>query len=338
MSLTALMDRLSGDVQKRTVTEVSKGVAQLGKGLRSFAVTVTRSYEETIDNVVDKSKGLLDGFRDMATKARTFAQNLRTLRDMNLDPRLFAELVQAGVEAGGATAQALVDGGSDTVKEISNLFGEIDTLGGELGFEVSQNFYDAGESLIDQLLAGMRAQQTALENQAIAMANTFAANFKPRLDVAINAAVTSATTAAEAVAEAAKNELEVPEIQIDQSALDTLKRLIERANQYIINLGGTNLTATAGAVVKRDLYQQLYDMVASGTRVDLTGIESGLSAAELTQRAAGAGANVSNITINVNASGYAGGAQAGQAVVEEIKNFERYNGTVGKFLLQAQAV
>jgi hypothetical protein len=183
----------------------------------------------------------------------------------------------------------------------------------------------------------MRAQQTALENQAIAMANSFAANFKPRLDVAINAAVTSATAAAEAVAEAAKNELEVPEIQIDQSALDTLKRLIERANQYIINLGGTNLTATAGAVVKRDLYQQLYDMVASGTRVDLTGIESGLSAAELTQRAAGAGANVSNITINVNASGYAGGAQAGQAVVEEIKNFERYNGNVGKFLLQ-QAV
>jgi hypothetical protein len=338
MSLTSLMDSLSGDVQKRTVTEVSQGVAQLGKDLRSFSVTVSKSYEETVDDVADKSKGLLDGFRDIASKARSFADNLRKLRGMEIDPRLFSQLVQAGVEAGGATAQALVDGGVDTVKEISALFSEVDTLGGELGFDVSKTFYDSGQKLIDQLLAGMRAEQDALETQAETMAEAFAKAFKEKFALAIAAAQTVAENAAQGVADTAKGDLELPAAMIDQEALATLKRLIEKANQYIINLGGTNLNATAGAVVKRDLYQQLYDMVGKGTQVDLTGIESGLSTAELAQRAGAAGANVSNITINVNASGYSGGAQAGQAVVEEIKNFERYNGNVGKFLLQSQAV
>ncbi len=338
MSLISLMDSLSGDVQKRTVTEVSKGVTQLGKDLRNFSVTVTRSYEETIDNVANKSQGLLDGFRNMATKARSFAENLRKLRDMELDPRLFSRLVQAGVEAGGATAQALVDGGVETVKEISDLFSEVDTLGGELGFDVSKTFYDSGQKLIDQLLAGMRAEQDALETQAETMAEAFAKAFKDKFGLAITAAQTAAENAARGVADTDKGKLDLPPSMIDQEALSTLKRLIERANDYIINLGGTNLTATAGAAVKRDLYQTLYDMVAKGTKVDLTGIESGLTSAELTQRAASAGADVSNVYITVNATGYSGGAQAGQAVVEEIKNFERYNGNVGKFLLQSQAV
>jgi hypothetical protein len=328
MSLTSLMDSLSGDVQKRTVTEVSKGVTQLGKDLRNFSVTVTRSYEETIDDVANKSEGLLNGFRNMATKARSFAENLRKLRDMNLDPRLFSQLVQAGVEAGGATAQALVEGGVDTVREISSLFAEVDTLGGELGFDVSKTFYDSGQKLIDQLLAGMRAEQDALETQAESMAEAFAKAFRERFGQAITAAQSAAETAAQGVADTARGKLEVPPAAIDQEALKTLKDLIVKANNYIIKLGGTNLTATAGAVVKRDLYQTLYDMVAKGTKVDLTGIESGLSAAELAQRASAAGANVTNITVNVATDATQSNAMVGQTIANVINNYTNKGGAL----------
>jgi hypothetical protein len=328
MSLTSLMDSLSGDVQKRTVTEVSKGVTQLGKDLRNFSVTVTRSYEETIDDVANKSQGLLNGFRDMATKARSFAENLRKLRDMKLDPRLFSQLVQAGVEAGGATAQALVEGGYDTVREISDLFAEVDTLGGELGFDVSKTFYDSGQKLIDQLLAGMRAEQDALETQAETMAEAFAKAFREKFGQAITAAQSAAETAARGVADTAKGELQVPPAAIDQEALATLKRLIERANQYIINLGGTNLSATAGAVVKRDLYQELFDLVNAGKKVDLTGIEAGLTSAELAQRAANAGANVTNITVNVSTDATQSNAMVGQTIANVINNYTNKGGAL----------
>jgi hypothetical protein len=337
LSLSELMNKLAEDTEKRTVTEVSKGVVSLGNDLRQFNVTVSRSYEETIGKVTDKSAGLLDGFRTMAEKARAFGEQLRKLRAMELDSRLFNEIVQSGVEAGGATAQALIDGGVDSIKEINSLYKEIDTIGGELGFDVSKTYFDAGKELIDSLLAGMRADQEALENEARTMAEAFAKAFQSKLNVAITVSQNAAEAAAEAVAGTAIDKLEVPPLAIDQEALATLKSLIEKANNYIIRLGGTDLNLTAGAVIKRDLYQELFNMVQAGKMVDLTGIESGLTSAELAQRAAGAGATTSNVYITVNATGYSGGAQAGQAVVEEIKNFERYNGNVGKFLLQ-QAV
>jgi hypothetical protein len=337
LSLSELMNKLAEDTEKRTITEVSKGVVSLGNDLRQFNVTVSRSYEETIGKVTDKSAGLLDGFRTMAEKARAFGEQLRKLRAMELDSRLFNEIVQSGVEAGGATAQALIDGGVESIKEINSLYKEIDTIGGELGFDVSKTYFDAGKDLIDSLLAGMRADQEALENEARTMAEAFAKAFQSKLNVAITVSQNAAEAAAEAVAGTAIDKLEVPPLAIDQEALATLKTLIEKANNYIIRLGGTDLNLTAGAVIKRDLYQELFNMVQAGKMVDLTGIESGLTSAELAQRAAGAGATTSNVYITVNATGYSGGAQAGQAVVEEIKNFERYNGNVGKFLLQ-QAV
>jgi len=138
LRLTSLFSKLKDETEQITVTETSQGVMKLGASLREFEVTVARSYEKTIQKVQDKSAGLLQGFRDMADKARGFAENLRKLRDMGLDPMLFNELVEAGVEAGGETAQALVDGGDETILEINSLFAEINRLGADLGMDVGQ--------------------------------------------------------------------------------------------------------------------------------------------------------------------------------------------------------
>jgi hypothetical protein len=334
LSLSQLMNKLAQDTETRTVTEVSKSVARLGDDLRLFNVTVSRSYEETIGKVTDKSAGLLDGFRTMAEKARGFGQQLRQLRAMGLDSRLFNEIVQSGVEAGGATAQALIDGGVESIREINSLYNEIDTIGGQLGFDVSRTYFDAGKELIDSLLAGMRAEQDALEQQAITMAEAFARAFESRLNVAISVSQGAAEAAANATATAAQNALQVPPLALDQEALNTLTKLINKANAYIENVATVDGDKWAGAVLKRDLYQELFDLVTAGQKVDLTGIEGGLSSAELAQRAATASSGQITYNVTVNSTGFAGGAQAGQAFVEELKNFERNNGSVGNFLIQ----
>lgn len=327
LSLSDLMNKLADDTEKRTVTEVSKGVAKLGDDLRQFNVTVSRSYEETIGKVTDKSTGLLEGFRTMAEKARGFGQQLRQLRALGLDSRLFNEIVQSGVEAGGATAQALIDGGADSIQEINSLYSEIDTIGGELGFDVSKTYFDAGKELIDSLLAGMRAEQTALETQATTMAEAFAKAFQSRLNVAISVSQTAAETAANATATAARNELAVPPLALDQKALATLTKLINKANAYIENVASVDADKWAGAVLKRDLYQELFDLVTAGRKVDLTGIESGLTSTELSQRAAAAGATT-NITINVSTDATQSNAMVGQTIANVINDYANKGGSV----------
>jgi len=183
MSLTAIFNSLKDETETRTITEVSRGVIKLGEGLREFNVIVTKEYEQTIGNVTNKTAGLLDGFKAMSIKSKDFAENLRTLRDMGLDPQLFDQLVRAGVEAGGQTAQALVDGGASTISEISALFADINALGAELGEEVAVTLYGTGIDLVDGLLAGITSQQESLEEEAERLATAFSNAFKTSLDL-----------------------------------------------------------------------------------------------------------------------------------------------------------
>ena len=334
MNLTSLFDSLSKETQTRTVTEVSKGIVQLSGDLRTFNVTVSKSYEETLTSVSDKSQGLLEGFQQMAVKARAFADNLQKLKALGLDPMLFDQLVQAGVEAGSETAQALVDGGSDTINEINSLYQEIDALGADLGEQVAMTMYGTGIDMADGLLAGIKSKQAELEAQAITMAEAFNTAFQSKITTAVGAAQTAAEGAARAAADAAIAEVPVPEVPrptVDTAALAELDKLIAKAGSYATNIG--DATKAAGALVKQDIYQQLRDTVAAGGSVDLSGISSGLSSAELAQRAATAsGGVVNNYTVNVTADTRTSGAKAGEAVVQAINNFQSANGSFTTYL------
>ena len=65
-----------------------------------------------------------------------------------------SQCVEAGVEAGGATAQALVEGGADTINEVNGLFAELDALGQELGENTAQVMYGQGENFVDGIVNG----------------------------------------------------------------------------------------------------------------------------------------------------------------------------------------
>ena len=315
LSLTSLFSRLQGGTQDVLVTETSEGLRRVGNELREFQFTVSRSYTETFEEVQDKTAGLLDGFRTMAEKARGFAENLRKLRDLGLDPQLFDQLVQAGVEAGGETAQALVDGGSETITEINSLFSEIDALGADLGEEVAATMYGSGINMADGLLEGLRSKQSELEATAIAMAQAFSQNFQANVNIQVDAAATQASNSVRQAAEEAIAAIPTPEQvapAIDQAALSKINTLIGNASAYIQNIG--DATKAAGALVKRDIYQSLKADIEAGRAVDLSGVTSGLSSAELAQRASAAGGTTVNNYITVETNTRTGGAKAGEEI------------------------
>jgi uncharacterized tellurite resistance protein B-like protein/phage-related protein len=330
LDLTSLFGQLKQETETRTVTSVSRALMRLGGSMREFEVTISSTYEETIGGIQNKTQGILEGFRAMAEKARAFAENLRKLREMGLDPMLFNQLVEAGIEAGGETAQALVDGGSETINELNSIFKEIDAVGASLGEEVASSLYGTGIDMANGLLEGIRSKQAELENQARVMAQAFNAAFQASLSVQVDIAAKAAADAARATAASEIAAIPVPEAlkeppKIDEAALARIRELIAQASAYIANVG--DATKRAGALVKRDIYSSLEQDILAGRAIDLSGIRSGMTTAELTSAAAVArGQTVNNFTINVTADTRTGGARAGEATVEALTKFGAING------------
>ena len=329
MRLTALFNSLKDETEKRTVTEVTTGVAKLGKSLREFNIVVTREYEETITNVIDKTAGLLDGFKQMSVKAKAFADNLRTLKDMGLDGQLFDQLVSAGVEAGGETAQALVDGGQETVSEISSIFAEVNALGATLGEEVATTLYGTGIDLADGLIEGILSKQEEMETAAYAMAEAFNKAFQATLSTEV-AKVTSERVKEEtqkAADEIAK--IPIPDMPrpIDSSALDEINSLIAGANKALS--GQLSGVFREGVTGKLGAFEALKQDILSGQVKDLGGLTRNLTSADAQKIATGTGGtNVNNYyDVQVTADTRTAGAQAGEAAVQAIQRFTQKNGS-----------
>jgi hypothetical protein len=331
LDLTSLFGQLKQETETRTVTSVSRALMRLGGSMREFEVTISSTYEETIGGIQNKTQGILEGFRAMAEKARTFAENLRKLRDMGLNGMLFNQLVEAGIEAGGETAQALVEGGKDTINELNDLFEEIDAVGGSLGEEVASSLYGTGIDMANGLLEGIRSKQAELENQARAMAQAFNAAFQASLSVQMDIVAQASADAARRKAQAEIDALPVPEAlkeppKIDQAALTRIRELIAQASAYITSVG--DATKRAGAEVKRNIYRSLEADIEAGRAIDLSGIRSGMTSGELAAAAIAAGGTTVNnyYTVQVTADTRTSGAKAGEAVVETLQKFGAING------------
>ena len=333
MGLTSLFSRLKDETEKRTVTEVTKGIVRLGTSLREFGVTVTRSFEEPVKAIQNKTQALLGEFRTMADKARAFAENLRKLKQLGLDPMLFDELVQAGVIAGGETAQALVDGGSETINEINTLFGEINALGADLGEEVAATMYGTGIDMADGLLNGIRSKQQELEDLARSMAEAFNREFQSLLNIQVDIAAQAAADAARAQAAADIAALgprpELPAVPklLNENALAQLDTLIRNANRYAGNI--KDQAKQLGALAKLDIYEQLRDAVRAGATVDMSQIRSGMSTAALQAAAAQAAPTVVN---NFNIA--PGNRMQQNETVETLRQFVNQNGSLVSYGIQ----
>lgn len=305
-------------------TQVIQDTIKAGKRLSEFRVSIITNLVEPLEQVSSKSDMLVSSYQAVVDRTRVFVENLKALRQLGLDPMLFNQLVQAGVEAGGETAQALVDGGSKTVEEINRLTRDLNQLGAEIGVETADVMYATGETFINSILQGIQSQQDALEAQARSMAEAFSAAFKASLDLAVG------TISAEAA-------LRVPPVPQMEEITKDVSGSLGKLNELIAgaaNFANTTKNAAfqAGALAKKDIYEQLRADVLQGLDVDISGVRSGLSTGEL-ERVTGRESNV-NITIapTVYANNRAGGAAAGQAIMKEIDTFVKRNGSVAPII------
>jgi hypothetical protein len=193
--LVGILGKVTTEAEGVDVVEFATRTVSAGTSLKEFRTALLYNFVEPIEKAKSRADELVSGYRAVVERTREFVENLKALRALGLDPMLFNQLVEAGVEAGGETAKALVEGGSDTINEINGLFKELDTLGMELGENTAQVMYGQGENFVNGIVAGLEAQAGELELSATSIAEAFTTAFEEVLTRGINAAIDAAQAA-----------------------------------------------------------------------------------------------------------------------------------------------
>lgn len=177
VNITNLLETTSRSVTE-TVTSISNGIS----------LATTKTFD------VVSSGGLVDNFQKLVDKTKAFAKNLVDLKKLGLNKQLFAQLVQAGADAGGATAQALVDGGSDTISALNDLYGQLEMSAGDIAATATDTLYAVGQQIVSNgFIEGLLSQDSELQRAAQALAQAFADTFTGQLQLAVNAVLPDAS-------------------------------------------------------------------------------------------------------------------------------------------------
>ncbi len=348
-NIVSLFSKAQAAAEKVKATDVIAETIQAGRGLKEFRVTVIRDIVEPLADAAQ----VVDGFKAIVDKTKLFISNLKTLRALGLDPKLFSQIVEAGVEAGGETAQALVQGGADSVTEINKLFRELGALGADLGEEVAQVMYGSGVDLTNGLIAGIAAQQSKLETEAKTLAAAFSAAFNSMLSSTLtDALLTIESDLWAAIAELNRILAEIEDAKRDAGVLPPVTgggggggggRVLSMmlAGGGLVQGPGTSTSDSIPAMLSngefimnaaavRKFGTGFMNAINEGKMPKLAGVaqpvepgrmSAGLTANQLAAAMANKQPSKTEITINVTANNRTGGTQAGQAVVSSLQKY-----------------
>jgi phage-related protein len=208
-NITSLLKSQTQTVQQ-TTTEILNGVA----------TTITKSVEMASQN------DLVAEYKKIIDKTKAFAVNLTALKKAGLDSNLFKQIVDAGVDAGGATAEAIIAGGGSTITELNSLFADLQATGNQIAETTTVVMYNNGVDVVGGFIQGLQSQDALLQATATAMATSFADTFTGLINSSIKSTL---SLAANQVNNAA------PAATVDAASLnvyDLAKQLAGNAADY----------------------------------------------------------------------------------------------------------
>lgn len=178
----SLVEALMADV-KAAVVGFGNITNLLDSQTRQVEQTITKtvggltiSTKRTIEEVVS-ANGIVGNLQGILAKTKTFANQLKELRKLGLDKNLYQQIVDAGVEAGSATAEAIIAGGAGTVTELNSLFAQLDATGQDIAETSATVMYNNGVAVAGGLVAGLKSQEQALIDAATTLANAFTTTY-----------------------------------------------------------------------------------------------------------------------------------------------------------------
>lgn len=140
-------------------------------------VSTVRDYV-SISDLGATSAEITGNFKSIIDKTVAFGKNLLALKKAGLDRNLFAQILGAGLEAGGQTAQAIVEGGDSAIVELNGLFKELNLAAEGIAATSTDLMYSVGEEIISNgFIKGLMDQDSALVKAAQVLADAFTDTF-----------------------------------------------------------------------------------------------------------------------------------------------------------------
>lgn len=186
---SALIKRLKGEeAQLRTVTrryeQVSKAIADARNRLQQLRDLATQTTQAAIAGASVVTVGgeagtisagtIQQGMLEKLEATKAFSAKIAELTAQGLNKTALRQLIDAGVDGGLETAQAIAAGGPKAIREMNNLQGQINSAAGNLGDNSAKAMHEGGVKAAEGFLTGLQTQQTRLERAARRIAQQIA--------------------------------------------------------------------------------------------------------------------------------------------------------------------
>jgi hypothetical protein len=112
-----------------------------------------------------------------------FRKNLAALKGQGLSDAALQQLVDAGVEAGSATAEALTQGGQAAVDQVNALTKAVGQQADALGTTYAKKFFQGGVDMAQGIVDGLASKQAALDQAADKLADDLVKRVKKKLGI-----------------------------------------------------------------------------------------------------------------------------------------------------------
>lgn len=320
------------EAAKSVYLEVAQAVRSYGNITSTTTSQVTESYKKIIDGVevtvtrtVDalNSKDLVANYKAIVDKTKAFLANLTQLKKMGLNQTLFKQIIDAGVDAGNATAEAIVAGGGDTVASLNDLFGQLDTTGAQLGDLTARVMENSGITIVSGFIDGLTAQEADLAAKAKSLAELFSTTFNANVRIQVPTINPGAYGLTKDQGDKA---LIVSGTNADQNPTPTpvvttpeiVVPIVDAVNDM------TDVTSKLPSYMAKEIAAMMgVDLSALPSRKTVTAQEAALLSGANSLANAG-----STYNVTVNAGLGTDGASVGQTVVQILKQYERNNGAI----------
>lgn len=158
---------------------------QITQSVTKMVGNITVITSKTIEQVTGTGAGdLVSSFTNILAKTKAFAEQLKQLRALGLDKNLYQQIVDAGVDAGGQTAKAIIEGGAGTVGELNSIFDQLNMAGAEIAKSSAEVMFGAGVDMTDGLINGLISQEQKLVDTATQLAQSFMTAFNSQINIA----------------------------------------------------------------------------------------------------------------------------------------------------------
>lgn len=167
----------------------TKAVADQIKARDKLAADVKKGVLDAANITTLESAGgtsastILAGLNTKLQQAKQFAAQLATLRKKGVRADLIAQIAQAGVEQGSGAANALAMASASQIKQINATQAQLVTAAGAAGATAGDAMYGAGIQAAQGVVAGLKSQQKAIEQQMLAIAKGMSKSIKKALGI-----------------------------------------------------------------------------------------------------------------------------------------------------------